>query len=505
MPLLETRGSGSAVSYGFNGGSLFRGLFARYDASVSASLTLSGSNVTQWNDISGNGYHLNVPVVTPTPITPGTPPTYSATAFNSKPTLIFNGISNTLATINSSITFGAPGFVMFMVASIETPNVAIIAEHTDTGNDGGWYINAGRGHSIKYAQTSTTQTARHVYPNGPTWATDGGKKVITFGYNGINKKLRLRSNKSEYAFDPVDAVANPLDDSLTGDGFGTESGKIFFMSRGGSGIYVKGKVSEIIICKADLSNGEIAAIEDYLMSKWSINNNIIAPISSNLILHYDAADIRSNNQYDTIRLPATTGWQDITSNSKHLTNTNATFTTVGSGGSWVMNGTSAKFQSDTMAGLLTGKTEATVSLMYKSLSTDNDAMVWDFCNTSGGRDYFSMRQNWSGGQTTGYNSTGGSFGVAQFGTSVANTWKHYVFTRRGGQLFAYVDGVLNNSGTVMSDANNLQTINRLIIAQDNINTNFAHAEYGNFLVYDRGLTATEISQMFEYYRNRYQI
>jgi hypothetical protein len=501
MPLLETRGSSSAVAYGLNSGSLFPGLFARYDASVSGSLTLSGSNVTQWNDISGNGYHLNVPTITPTPATPGTAPVYSATAFNSKPGLIFNGTSSTLATINNTITFGAPGFVMFMVASIETPNVAIIAEHTDTGNDGGWYINAGRGHSIKYAQDATRQSCRHVYPNGPTWAADGGKKVITFGFNGINKKVRLRSNKLEHAFDPLSNPAG-IDDSLTGDGFGTEAGKIFFMSRGATGIYTKGTVSEIIICKADLSNAQIAAIEDFLIAKWSINS-LTAPVSSNLILHYDAADIRSHNAFNTIDLPATTGWQDITTNAKHLTNSNATYTTTGSGGSWVMNGTNAKFQADTMAGLLTGKSEATVSVMYKSLGTDNDAMVWDFGNTSGGRDYFSMRQNWSGGQTTGYNSTGSLFGTATFGASVTNVWKHYVFTRRAGVLYAYVNGVLNNTGSTMTDTMN--TINRLIIAQDNIGTNFAWAEYGNFLVYDRGLTGTEISQMFEYYRNRYQI
>jgi hypothetical protein len=503
MPLIGTRGSGSAIAYGLNGTSLLPGLFARYDASVTGSLTLSGSNVTQWNDISGNGYHLNVPVVTPTPTTPGTSPTYSATAFNSKPGLIFNGISNTLATIDETITFGAPGFVLFMVASIETPNVAIIAEHTANGNDGGWYLNSGRGHSVKYAQDGTRVSSRHVYPNGPTWATDGGKKVITFGFHGINKKVRLRSNKVEQLFDPLSDPVG-LDDSLTGDGFGTEAGKIFFMSRGGAGIYVKGTVSEIIICKADLTNSQIAAIEDFLINKWSINS-LTAPVSSNLVLHYDAADIRSHNAFDTVNLPATTGWQDLTTNAKHLTNTNATYTTLGSGGSWVMNGTSAKFQADTMAGLLTGKTEATVSLMYKSLGTDTDAMVWDFCNTDGNRDRFSMRQNWTGGQTTGYNSTAGAFGTATFGTSVSNVWKHYVFTRRGGQLFAYVDGVLNNSGTVLSDANNILAINRLIIAQDNINTNFAWAEYGNFLVYDRGLTGTEISQLFDYYRNRYAI
>ena len=52
-------------------------LLARYDASVTSSYTLSGSNVTQWNDLTGNGYHL---------VTNGTGPTITTinakTAFN---------------------------------------------------------------------------------------------------------------------------------------------------------------------------------------------------------------------------------------------------------------------------------------------------------------------------------------------------------------------------------------------------------------------------------------
>jgi hypothetical protein len=476
-----------------SGGDLFPGLFARYDASVTSSVTLSGSNVTQWNDISGGGYHLNVP-------SPSTTPVYSATSFNNKPGITFDGVANSLATINDTITFGAPGFVMFMVCNIQNPNVAIIAEHTATGNDGGWYINAGRGHSIKYAQDGPRQTARHVYPNGPTWAADGGRKVITFGYHGISKKLRLRSNKVEHAFD---TVADPpgIDDSLDGTGFGTEAGKVYFMSRGGTGVYTKGVVSEIIICKADLSNQQIIDIENFLIDKWSITSPT-APVATNLVLHYDAADLRSWNAYNTVTMPATSGWQDITANARHLTNTNAVYSTTGSGGAWSMNGSSAKFESTSMASLLSGKTEATVSVMYKSLGTDDNAMVWDFCNTSGSRDLFSMRQNWGGGQTTGYNSTGGLFGTATFGFS-STAWKHFVFVRRSNVLYAYVNGTLNNTGSTMSDA--IGTINKLIIAQDNIGTNFAFAEYGHFLAYDRGLTDSEVASLFDYYRNRYQL
>jgi hypothetical protein len=112
-----------------------------------------------------------------------------------------------------------------------------------------------------------------------------------------------------------------------------------------------------------------------------------------------------------------------------------------------------------------------------------------------------MRQNWSSVQTTGYNSTGSLFGVAQFGVSATGVWKHYAFVRRSNVLYAYVNGVLNQTGSTMSDA--IGTINKLIVGQDNIGTNFAHADYGHFMAYNRGLTDAEVAQNFNYYRAQY--
>lgn len=60
MPLLETRGSGSALGYGLNistGGLTLSGLILHLDASKSASYPGSGST---WFDISGNGNHATL-------------------------------------------------------------------------------------------------------------------------------------------------------------------------------------------------------------------------------------------------------------------------------------------------------------------------------------------------------------------------------------------------------------------------------------------------------------
>ena len=70
----------SAVAVIFTGATMTTAnLLARYDASVSSSYTLSGSNVTQWNDLTGNGYHLGTYEVGPT-----------VSTINSVPAMEFN-------------------------------------------------------------------------------------------------------------------------------------------------------------------------------------------------------------------------------------------------------------------------------------------------------------------------------------------------------------------------------------------------------------------------------
>jgi hypothetical protein len=77
-------------------------LHAHYDASDASSYTLSGGNVTQWNDLAGKGYHLTGN---------GTGPT--TTTINSITAFDFNsnrGLIRTLVPLTTPIT-------MFMVAT----------------------------------------------------------------------------------------------------------------------------------------------------------------------------------------------------------------------------------------------------------------------------------------------------------------------------------------------------------------------------------------------------
>lgn len=61
-----------------------------FDAADSASVTLNGSTVSQWNDKSGNGYHL-------TQGTAGSQPTYTSAGQNGRNIITFDGTSDTLS------------------------------------------------------------------------------------------------------------------------------------------------------------------------------------------------------------------------------------------------------------------------------------------------------------------------------------------------------------------------------------------------------------------------
>ena len=79
------------------------GLRAWYDASVASSVTLNGSTVSQWNDLSGNGFHL-------TQTTAANQPTWVSNALNSRPAIQWPSAtaSSNVRLINTSFTMTRP-------------------------------------------------------------------------------------------------------------------------------------------------------------------------------------------------------------------------------------------------------------------------------------------------------------------------------------------------------------------------------------------------------------
>jgi hypothetical protein len=91
-------------------------------------ITLNGSTVSAWADQSGNGKHYSQG-------TPGSQPTYNATGLNGRPTLLFDGTNDSLAsTLNLPLVTITPSFVWMVFRHVTFPGVRRVVGATGNVN-----------------------------------------------------------------------------------------------------------------------------------------------------------------------------------------------------------------------------------------------------------------------------------------------------------------------------------------------------------------------------------
>jgi len=110
---------------GFNPKSI-SGLAAWYDASASSSLTLNGSTVSQWSDLSGNGRNM-------TQATAASQPTYNASGLNGKGTLTTTGTQWMQASAFATASGGK--YTVFAVVKFDAVSGQPYAFQRGTVND----------------------------------------------------------------------------------------------------------------------------------------------------------------------------------------------------------------------------------------------------------------------------------------------------------------------------------------------------------------------------------
>lgn len=101
------------------------------DADDASTITLNGSDVSQWDDKSGNGRNA-------VQATAANQPAYSATNINGKPALVFNGTSDRMSlTSSTSMLSGVAGVsqigVIAPTALVAITNRIVAVHYTSTG------------------------------------------------------------------------------------------------------------------------------------------------------------------------------------------------------------------------------------------------------------------------------------------------------------------------------------------------------------------------------------
>jgi len=220
-------------------------LFAWYDSSDASTITLSGSNITQWNDRSGNAKHA-------TQSTASFQPTIVSSGLNGKNTILFDG-TNDMFNIANTTTL-ANNFAIFAVVKSNFLN-SITGSSIIGSDDGGfsWYIqkNNYRLNVDKTAQAS-------MLADGNILATSENNlwRQTSLVWSGTSSGS-LRWNKSGAG-------------SFNRGGFAPTAPikTIGAYMPGDTGYLAKGEFAEILIYNS--SSVDVATVEAYFTAKWGV-------------------------------------------------------------------------------------------------------------------------------------------------------------------------------------------------------------------------------------------
>jgi hypothetical protein len=225
------------------------GLLAWYDASDTATLTLSGSEVTQWDDKSGNDFHL----------TRGLGQTGPASGTRTK-----NGL-NVVDFVN---TAGGTGGKYVNDAGAMLPadgeyDIFAVWVHDNVGANFSAvaYFGTGTEHGMRMETTTESNIVCSVGGGAQalgatrtagTWRQVTGELGSTGGQPIVIRQDGAADNSS----------------TLTG---APNSGSTFCIgARVGGGRSLDGAVGEVLIYRPSLSDTDRDAVEDYLIDKWAI-------------------------------------------------------------------------------------------------------------------------------------------------------------------------------------------------------------------------------------------
>jgi hypothetical protein len=238
-------------------------LKAWYDASDTATISLSGSAVTQWNDKSGNSYNL-------TQGTAARRPQSGVNTLNSKNVITFDGNDVLQASTASNWTFlnNSGGATIFFTAYYDTSAVQTTIYDTAGATTGAIGVTTFRGSSDKLG-------AFVVYGSGGNYVSlDSNLQTLTDATafywsmksdnNNATAANRIKVRLNGGAEVGANASTNAPSASAPAHALFVGS----YDTAGTSGF--QGRIAELIMYSGILSETDISSVNAYLAAKWAI-------------------------------------------------------------------------------------------------------------------------------------------------------------------------------------------------------------------------------------------
>jgi hypothetical protein len=231
------------------------GLELWLDASNSASITLNGSNVSEWADLSGNARHATM-------ATAANQPLYLPTGINGKGAVSFTGSSQQAmhGAFSKTLT-GMTVFVLFRYANLtNTGNnrffaMIVSGETVDFGgtnhlspllrNGGG-----GTNQVAAYGGGNIAVTSTPAYDTPLLWSLVANGTTVSGRINNGAATVDNRTFNTTYSRFALSSLRDNLNLSFD--------------------VYMTGYLSEIIVYNSALSDARRVQVAQYLSKKWGV-------------------------------------------------------------------------------------------------------------------------------------------------------------------------------------------------------------------------------------------
>lgn len=215
------------------------GLTLWLDSDDFSTITLNGSNVSQWDDKSGNDNHFAQSIASSQPL-------YTGQTINGVQAIDFDGSNDYLHNLALSINLPITVFI-------------VIKQDSDPGEDADTIYDSSTGRALfAYDGRSIADFYRIATTGGSIIKSEATANLTphyyTFVYNGAS---------SEMSRDGV---------LLNSGDVGLPSASDFYLGSNitGTANFLDGKIGEFIIYERVLDSGEINQVESYLSNKWSL-------------------------------------------------------------------------------------------------------------------------------------------------------------------------------------------------------------------------------------------
>jgi hypothetical protein len=275
-----------------------------------AGVTASGTNVTQWADQSGNGNNVTAPAV-------NNQPQIQADVFNGQSAIKFDGVDDWFNNTVANVVSAGAARTIFVVAK------------SDCGITRFSPITFRRTTNLATYQMSRFVSTNFIYSDGANTSSNAStdfslldslskKQSILTYHHSANGKLNFRFNKTDYAVTQTGTVS-------------TETGTTGFTIgvRPDVGQATSGYIAEIIVYNSQLNATDIAAVENYLATKYG--TSVIPPfaISTNkpvTVTSTSGANVAANINDDNV----CTAWASTSATAQSATINLQAATTVSS-------------------------------------------------------------------------------------------------------------------------------------------------------------------------------